>query len=301
MSRAMESTLSPLIKRARGFFLYTEDGHRLIDLWQYGGYSLLGHNPDGLLASIKAAAARGLYGPMPSVWEGRLRRSLKRLFPGFPAIYIEAGAATETREALGLDSPAAWLDPSSSAIPKGADKAFWRPWAPFPELDEAYPALIRPILPTPLASLFTIVLGRDKRLDALKPSLPPAPLFLAAACRACDLLRVAMAGGGSSGTDEPPPREARRRSASAKRLDRTLRPRADAASRIWAAAATSPSWIRRGIYLRFRSKDAVAYVERRTRFLESGFLLPPTLDEPLIIPAELSERAEGSLLELIGV
>ena len=49
----------PHVLRDRGWRLYTQQG-RLIDLWQYGGRAILGHNPPGMLRAIKNNAERGL-------------------------------------------------------------------------------------------------------------------------------------------------------------------------------------------------------------------------------------------------
>ncbi|MDR3145398.1 MAG: hypothetical protein LBU21_03905, partial [Treponema sp.] len=64
--------LLPRIRRARDFRLYTEDGKRLVDLWQDGGRALLGHTPPALFREIKNTAARGLAAPLPGFHEARL-------------------------------------------------------------------------------------------------------------------------------------------------------------------------------------------------------------------------------------
>ncbi|GHV84099.1 hypothetical protein AGMMS50212_14390 [Spirochaetia bacterium] len=71
----------PVIKRARGFRLYTQDGKRLVDLWQCGGEAILGHKPNNLLRDLKNTAERGLFAPFPNPQEKRLLKALEKLFP----------------------------------------------------------------------------------------------------------------------------------------------------------------------------------------------------------------------------
>jgi hypothetical protein len=72
----------PVTLRARDFRLYTQGGRRLVDLWQAGGRTVLGHKPAGVLRDLKNCAARGLFAPLPHPQEGRLSRALARLLPG---------------------------------------------------------------------------------------------------------------------------------------------------------------------------------------------------------------------------
>jgi hypothetical protein len=89
----------PELNRARGWRIYLkaetpETGvRRLVDLWQYGGRALLGHNPPGMLRSLKNGAERGLYAPPPPLLscaaQSRLTQALTELFSGgacFPAV-----------------------------------------------------------------------------------------------------------------------------------------------------------------------------------------------------------------------
>jgi glutamate-1-semialdehyde aminotransferase len=66
------SRLIPPINRARDYRLYTQDGRRLVDLWQYGGRAVLGHNPPGVLRELKNSAERGLFVPLPHPRDKRL-------------------------------------------------------------------------------------------------------------------------------------------------------------------------------------------------------------------------------------
>ncbi|GHV77706.1 hypothetical protein AGMMS49942_25270 [Spirochaetia bacterium] len=74
--------LVPPILRARDFRLYTRNGRRLVDLWQYGGAAILGHTPAGLLRALKNTAERGLFAPLPHPQEQRFIKALAVLLPG---------------------------------------------------------------------------------------------------------------------------------------------------------------------------------------------------------------------------
>lgn len=75
----------PNITRARGWRLYTEQSLngrcRFVDLWQANGAALFGHKPAGFVKTLKNAAERGLFAPLPSRDKARLDKALSRLFP----------------------------------------------------------------------------------------------------------------------------------------------------------------------------------------------------------------------------
>ena len=74
-------TDTPVIRRARGYFLYTADSRRFLDFYQDNGRAVLGHRPGGIQRVLKSTAGKGLFAPYPSVYEGRVERMLKKLFP----------------------------------------------------------------------------------------------------------------------------------------------------------------------------------------------------------------------------
>ena len=81
---------APRVLRVRGWRLYTGNG-RLVDLWQYGGRAILGHNPPGLLRIVKNSAERGLYVPHPHFTEARFCKALSALLPGRCGIAAQIG------------------------------------------------------------------------------------------------------------------------------------------------------------------------------------------------------------------
>lgn len=65
-------------------------------------------------------------------------------------------------------------------------------------------------------------------------------------------------------------------------------------------ALASSAWSRSGIYLTFNSAVSINWPDLWNRFLEQGFLLPPSPSEPLILPAILSQGEETKLAELLN-
>jgi len=61
-------SLLPVIRRARGYRLYGQDGRRYLDLWQGGGRALLGHRPARVTTVLKNVISTGLVTDLPSDW-----------------------------------------------------------------------------------------------------------------------------------------------------------------------------------------------------------------------------------------
>ncbi|MDR3325477.1 MAG: hypothetical protein LBS82_05805, partial [Spirochaetaceae bacterium] len=142
--------LIPLIKRARGWRLYTADGRRLVDLWQCGGKALLGHRAHNVLRDVKNAAEKGLFAPLPSVCEGRLLRLLARLFPGKAYRIYRDGLSLAAALKAGGFPP--------ERVP------LWRPFldaeSPFAlRFDVPPPSVFSPVLPFPLSPEVLVVDG----------------------------------------------------------------------------------------------------------------------------------------------
>jgi hypothetical protein len=268
--------LLPHIRRARDFRLYTGDGGRLVDLWQYGGTAILGHTPPGVLRALKNTAERGLFAPLPSHLEARLTKALSRLFP-HRAFRLYAGEAALRRALTAAGFPVPGISsfpdpailPAVPALSGGSPDPAVSFWRPFLTGDfEAIPLLI-PVLPLAWPNT-PWVLALD---ETLAPGFPPSdilsPVTLAAAERALYDL-VAAPGRGS---------------VSYPRINRVL--------------PKSP-WTRRGIYLHHGSiPDDQAYAALFRRFLVGGFLLPPSRRLPLILPGLLSPGEESKLTGLL--
>ena len=168
----------PRIGRARGYRLYALDGTRWLDCWADGGRALMGHRPNGVSLRLKNEIDRGLYAPYPSRWEGRLEKSLMRLFPGYSAVRIYRNAEVALA-ALGLGEPP--IDPLD--LPPGDGRrvsVLWgRPLLPgHPEADFLFP-----VLPLPGLTEVQPVLCRNAGESVLQD--PVSPVILAALVRSC--------------------------------------------------------------------------------------------------------------------
>lgn len=278
----------PAVRRARGFRLYTDGGRRLTDLWQAGGRAVLGHTPAGVLKELKNAASRGLFAPFPGCYEGRLAKALSRLFPGMAIRLYSSEASLRralTRAGYGDDAP--FPDPAFPSFRPASAPALWRPFlddrppakpAPGdegnagPQPDAAARILV-PVLPLPWAGV-PCALAVDKTLEAAFPASGQdlvSPVVLAAAARSVWDLIAAL-----------PEWKGRRFPRIRKALARGL-------------------WRRRGIYLTLAdAAGEEAYAALFRRFLEAGFLPPPSPRYPLILPGELSPGEEAALAAMLS-
>ncbi|GHU99092.1 hypothetical protein FACS189483_07940 [Spirochaetia bacterium] len=318
--QAVRLSLVPPIRRARGYRLYTADNRRLLDLWQYGGRALLGHNPPGVLRELKNTAERGLFAPLPSHLEGRFLKALAQLFPGcsFRLFSTEASLRRALTAAGFADAP--FPDPALStgeALFSSEAPPLWRPFLadPAPAAAIAQTAALSipaaastqtasaalRLSPVPAAPLFIPALplpwtgapwvlalngaefgstananGLAERLltgEILSQGDILSPVVLAAAARCVyDLIA----------TPAPAPFP---------KIKRALTGGNSAGERIWQ---------RRGIYLFLRENpgdDRYTVIFRR--FLDAGFLLPPSPQEALILPALMSAGEEAKLASLL--
>ncbi|MDR2481516.1 MAG: hypothetical protein LBD07_04385 [Spirochaetaceae bacterium] len=148
----------PVIKRARGWRLYTQDGKRLVDLWQAGGASVLGHKPVRVTAELKSAAERGLYAPLPTFYEERLYKALKKLFPDKVfRIYKDDFSLNHALIQAGFDIQSFKI-------------TIWRPFSGENPVHSEQKNLFIPVLPFPSAPR-TLVLDK-----ILQKKFPPSDL-----------------------------------------------------------------------------------------------------------------------------
>ena len=269
----------PRVLRARDFHLYTEGGKRLVDLWLYGGKAVLGHKPPRFLLKLKNAAERGLFTPLPHPLERRLTKALAAFFPdrSFRFYNDPFSLYRAVEKALLSEGTHCQI----SAIPDPAfpgsddEKAVASRWRPFVEPAPKAPILI-PVLPWPLGPA---VLALDKSLEASFPQseLIP-PVLLAPAARALYDLAAKL------------------RSPGRQRFYRIEK------SITGVKPGDSPErglWQLRGIYLTTRA-GSEKYAQLFQNFLEAGFLLPPSANEPAILPSSMSKGEETRLAELLG-
>jgi hypothetical protein len=257
--------LAPAVLRAKDFRLYTQGGRRLVDLWQNGGAAVLGHTPPALLRELKNTASRGLYAPFPHFLEARFIKALSRLFTGRTfRLYASPPSALES-------------------LVKDKTAALWRPFlnpgAPLNTPDK--PPVLIPVLPGIQGwcsglpqGLCVLALDPAFETETAGAPLPPgdflSPVLLATAARGIyDLIAAAPERGKCSW-----PRIAK--------------------------ALKDSSWQRRGIYLSLREPATLeSWAALFLRFLDTGFLLPPIPDHPLMLPGVLSPGEEAKLASLL--
>ena len=74
------------VRRARGYYLYTEKNVRLLDLWLDGGKAILGRRTGQANLVCKQFLDKGLTGFLPTKADVQLRRALEALLPDYPVI-----------------------------------------------------------------------------------------------------------------------------------------------------------------------------------------------------------------------
>lgn len=261
--------LLPNILRARDYRLYTQDGRRLVDLWLNGGAAVLGHTPPNVLRELKNAASRGLYSPLPHFSQGRFIKALLKIFPGY-SFRLFAAPPQELETLI-----------------KNGEASLWRPFAnpksPLEVADNAPPLLV-PVLPgvqgwkNDLPVGLCITAAKSKNLlemlppgDVLSGDIFP-PILLTAASRGIyDIIAAAP----------------ERANPALPKIEKTLQKNISSADAFWR---------REGIYLYYKKKPAAETHEAVfRRFLDAGFLFPPVLSHPLILPASLSAGEEAKL------
>ena len=254
--------LLPRVLRARDFHLYLENGKRLTDLWLTGGRAILGHKPPRVLGELKNAAERGLFSPLPHPMERRFLKALSELFPGKAfRLYADSGSLRRALEGAAEKKVSLWRPFAEQLmISRSSDG--------ISDDNQQETRVLIPVLPWPLGPEALVL---EKDMDASFPAgeiIPP--VLLAPATRALyDLLAVIKDGS---------------------RDGRVYR-------KIEKALKDSP-WRRRGIYLT-TEMDKEKYSDLFKRFLEGGFLIPPSPTEPLILPASMSDGEEAKLAELL--
>jgi hypothetical protein len=266
----------PRITRAREHRLYAADGNRWLDCWADGGRALLGHRPKGLSLRLKNEIDRGLYAPYPGLWEGRLEKTLLKMFPGYSGVRIFLNAR-RAAEVLGLrGAPVDPLDlPAVDSIEQpvgektsaggtvgGGPVVLWgRPLLPgHPPADYLFP-----IVPLPGLTEVQPVLFRDTSAEP-RPSDPVSPVILAAMNRSCASVITLNAGSGNGNSP--------------------------------ISSFNADIWDRRGPYMMFRGSE-VEYTQLFEKLFSLRVLIAPSGKRGSIIPMGLSSK-ESALLAAGG-
>ncbi|PIE97763.1 MAG: hypothetical protein CR988_06300 [Treponema sp.] len=76
------------IKRARGYYIYTEKNIRLIDMYLDGGTSIAGRRTGQAKLILKQKIDKGLMLEMPTQAEHQLKKVLNSIFPSHPQVRV---------------------------------------------------------------------------------------------------------------------------------------------------------------------------------------------------------------------
>ena len=281
--------LLPRVLRARDFHLYLEGGKRLTDLWRSGGKAVLGHKPPRVLGELKNAAERGLFTPLPHPMEKRFVKALAVFFPGRSfRLYADESSLFQALEAADFTGPI--YDPAFPSLDSGAqlsekcDISFWRP---FLDDDKKTPVLV-PVLPWPLGpAVLVLEEGMVKTFPQGNKSIGTEPQPANSAAGYGELISPVLLA---------PAARALHDLAAELKNHVPNRPRFLKIEKI---LKDSP-WRRRGIYLTGEpDMNSEKYEALFRRFLEGGFLIPPSPLEPLILPFSMSSGEESKLAELL--
>jgi hypothetical protein len=262
----------PQIRRARDYRLYTGDGRRLTDLWQYGGQSLLGHTVPHQLLEMKNNASRGLFVPFPNQFEGRLEKAFHLLFPGrVIRIYKNRESMQEAFSQANFECPMEHFlpDPALGQTTAHNTLSLWRPFLGDAENTCTQADILMPVLP------FSWMNGPRVLLieKVVSKNFPPSDLLSSVISSSLLASIYALMKQNSS-------------------------EKADYSTLIHDLSKTS--WQPRGIYLTNPYfKDDSFYKEIFCRFLQEGFLIPPKRNLPLILPVKPNALSVGETAKLM--
>ena len=74
------------VRRARGFYLYTDKNIRLLDMYLSDGRAILGHKTGRVLTTFKRELDKGLFATYPSNNINLLKKALKCFFPQYESL-----------------------------------------------------------------------------------------------------------------------------------------------------------------------------------------------------------------------
>ena len=74
------------IRRARGFYLYTDKKIRLLDMYLSDGRAILGHKAGRVLTTFKRELDKGIFGAYQSNSVHLLKQAVKKLFPQYESL-----------------------------------------------------------------------------------------------------------------------------------------------------------------------------------------------------------------------
>ena len=103
LSKLVHTSGEPVfIKRAKGAWLETEDGRRIIDYVGSWGPMILGHADPDVIAAVTQAAGDGLSFGAPSVIETELSKKICTMVPSIERVRMVSSGTEATMSAIRL-------------------------------------------------------------------------------------------------------------------------------------------------------------------------------------------------------
>ncbi|MBR5927485.1 MAG: hypothetical protein IKZ79_03440 [Spirochaetia bacterium] len=272
----------PEINRARGYFLYTADGKRYLDMALDGGRLIMGHRQKGYGQALKNAIDKGILPSFPSPYAHRLKQAVKALFGAGCHVYLfkseEHAKAALTKKnldyvlwrPLGDNQGRCTCDPINDPInykPSGnmdTQKSSATPKSRLPLISDL-PVI--PVLPIPVAFAPGVVVSKSELNLAEEPV---SPVILAGAVRALYNLKAFL-----------------------DKVDYS----------VWEkdgiAEACNGKWRVELPYL-YPLCTRDQYPAVWDAFFEAGIILSCDYDTPSVLPPELSDGNRKKVLEMLG-
>lgn len=248
------------VKRARGFYLYTEKNIRLLDMYADGGAAFFGRRIGNIHLAVKQYLDKGLTGNIPTTAERQLRKAAAKLFPDHSVLRLYGSEHTAYECCVqGLAEP---QTPLAQVV--------WRP--ALPNQADRDIMLVRP----PFFTGCTLVVARPAYERVLPPSDPVMPPLLYALAKTLffviRMLPEERAFWDIDAVSTVPVLTAKKKKLlSAGKEKQTLQ------------VLLAKYWTVRGRYL-FARLDERAYLDFFAAALDAHILISPVFDEPSILP-----------------
>lgn len=251
------------VRRARGYYIYTEKNIRLLDLWLDGGKMILGRRAGQANLVCKQFLDRGLTGALPTKAESQLQRALKSLLPAY-SVFRWYETETKAKEIA-----------STLLQQLQAGNYYSLPvWRPFEEIEHTA-APTQMVLVTPVYSVPFGIIAADKQFEArLPPSDRLFPPLLYSLARAFFDVKQKMA---------EQVQETVQNSDLKKRRFSLKRRRAALSRRAEVEALIPCVWKQEGWYL-FPQTCEEDYPTLFFQALDAHVLISPEYEKPSILP-----------------
>ena len=257
----------PEINRARGYFLYTADGKRYLDMALDGGRLVMGHRQKGYGQTLKNAIDKGILPGFPSPYAHRLKQAVKTLFGAGCHVYLfkseehakaalaSRGIAYELWRPMCADTRGANNPTATSRVTNALDL-----------INDPINLPVILVLPVPAAFAPGVVVSKSE-LDFADE--PVSPVILAGAVRALYNLKAFLAEADYSCWEKA-----------------------------GIAEACKEKWRVELPYL-YPLCTRDQYPAVWDAFFEAGIILSGDYDIPSILPPELSEGTRKKVLKLL--